>query len=274
MATFYGEVLPVTSRAVDDDEDEEENISELGEPFIHWSGRMQNIMLHLPNNKLECNVLIIAIGPAAVGFTDTCIKHGNYHLVAGIFSGLGDADPQTLLQNAPTDKNCYLYRSNEEASTFICLCNMNVATEQCFAWANQLFSGFDASDAYVVVLNTLPTSHFTSEVPTSDLPVPLLRGLKTNKFAGTPLCPVLEQPNLIPGLAAQVMTYCQVHAIKAVLYQCYTAARRLVDLPTLKAFLPVLESTPIRDIIQKNPDAEQRLKDIVELHEVQDTLYL
>ena len=67
----------------------------------------------------------------------------------------------------------------------------------------QLFSGFDASEAYVVVLNTLPTHRFTSEVPTSDLPVPILRGLKTSKFAGTPMCPVLEQPNLVSGLAAQ-----------------------------------------------------------------------
>ena len=67
----------------------------------------------------------------------------------------------------------------------------------------QLFSGFDASEAYVVVLNTLPTHRFTSEVPTSDLPVPILRGLKTSKFAGTPMCSVLEQPNLVSGLAAQ-----------------------------------------------------------------------
>lgn len=67
----------------------------------------------------------------------------------------------------------------------------------------QLFSGLDASDAYVVVLNTLPTSRFTSEVPSSELPVPIMRALKTNKFAGTPLCPILEQPNLVSGLAAQ-----------------------------------------------------------------------
>ena len=72
------------------------------------------------------------------GFADTCIKHSDYYMVGGIFSGLKDTDPQTLTQNAPTDKTCYIYRSNEEASTFICLCNVEVAVEQCFAWVNQV----------------------------------------------------------------------------------------------------------------------------------------
>ena len=47
-----------------------------------------------------------------------------------------------------------------------------------------------------------------------------------------------------------VMTYCQAHSMRAVLYQCYTNARKLVDVPTMKAFMPVLESTPVRDIIK------------------------
>ena len=46
------------------------------------------------------------------------------------------------------------------------------------------------------------------------------------------------------------MTYCQIHAIRAVLYQCYTNARKLMDVATMKAFMPVLESTPVRDIIK------------------------
>ena len=72
------------------------------------------------------------------GFADTCVKHSDYHLAGGIFSGLKDTDPQTLMQNAPTDKTCYIYRSNEDASIFICLCTMDVAVEQCFAWVNQV----------------------------------------------------------------------------------------------------------------------------------------
>ncbi|KAK7107561.1 proteasome assembly chaperone 1-like [Littorina saxatilis] len=274
MATFFGEVLPVISRAVDDEEDEDEIISERCDSFIHWSSRIQGALLHIPNKKLECNILIVAIGPAAVGFTDTCIKHGDYYLVANIFSGLKDDDRQTLTQNAPTDKTCYLYRSNEDASTFICLCNMDVAVEQCYAWVNELFSGLDTDDADVVVLNTSPTSRFTCEVPTSDMPCPFLRGLKTNKFSGVPFCPVLEQPNLVTGLAAQILTYCQAYSMKALLYQCYTKARKLVDLETMKAFTPCLESTPIRDIIRKNPEADKQLRDIAQKHEVQDTLYL
>ena len=67
----------------------------------------------------------------------------------------------------------------------------------------QLFAALDAKDAYVVVLTTQPTSSYTSEVPVSDMQVPFLRGLKSSKFAGSPLCNILEQPNLVVGLAAQ-----------------------------------------------------------------------
>ena len=57
------------------------------------------------------------------------------------------------------------------------------------------------------------TSEYKSEVPTSEMETPFLRALKTSKFPGTPLCPYLEQPNLVSGLPAQCkyLTHSLVH---------------------------------------------------------------
>ena len=69
----------------------------------------------------------------------------------------------------------------------------------------QLFATIDTSNKhfYMSVLCTYMTSEYRSELPVSDMNPPFLRALKTSKFPGTPLCPYLEQPNLVSGLPAQ-----------------------------------------------------------------------
>ena len=46
-----------------------------------------------------------------------------------------------------------------------------------------------------------------------------------------------------------VMAYCQMKNIKALMYICYTDTIFL-DSPTMRAFIPLTGSTPIKDIIQ------------------------
>ncbi|PVD28912.1 hypothetical protein C0Q70_11507 [Pomacea canaliculata] len=257
MATFFGEVLQVISRAVDDDDEEDETICLKSDPYIYWSKSFRTELGQHPDYRATCDILVIAFGAAAAGFVNTCIKHSKYDLIGGIFSGLQNQDSQTLMQQSLNDKKCYIYRSSESLSTFICLCNADVAVEQSSSWVNQLFSGLRTQNAFVLVLNTSHASRFISDVPTSDLSLPILRGLKTSHFPDKLICPVLEQPNLMTGVPAQVMTHCQVHGIKGVLYQCYTSARNLVDTATIKAFWPVLSSTSIKDFVQILPDFQR-----------------
>lgn len=64
----------------------------------------------------------------------------------------------------------------------------------------------DLSEAYIAVMTTCSTANYSSEVPTSDLETPFLRALKTPKFVATPVCKIIEQPNMMTGLAAQSET--------------------------------------------------------------------
>lgn len=74
-----------------------------------------------------------------------------------------------------------------------------------FSFFIQLFSAIDSGSKhfYMSVLCTYMTSEYKSELPVSEMNPPFLRALKTAMFAGTPVCPYLEQPNLVSGLPAQ-----------------------------------------------------------------------
>lgn len=73
MATFFGEILPIESRAFDydydddDDSDEEEVPASNFEAIIRWSPAIRREIEDNTQNCLQCSILIAAIGPAATG---------------------------------------------------------------------------------------------------------------------------------------------------------------------------------------------------------------
>ncbi|CAC5424793.1 PSMG1 [Mytilus coruscus] len=288
MATFFGEVLPVISRAVEEDDDNDSE-SEFFESRVTalWTRAAKQSMSE-SEGKLPCEILIIAVGPAATGFIQTYVIHKNYEIIAGLFSGLHEDDINTLSQKTPTDKSCFLYRKKDCPKILVCQCNITVTPEQAFSFTEQfvivtleqafsfteqLFPSINLEDAYVSLLCSAHTSEYKADIPISDMEVPFLRSLRSTKYLGTPLAPYVDQPNIVTGLPAQCLSYCQVNKVIAVLYVCYTDSIQ-VDSPTMRCFLPLIQSTPIKDIVEKNPKADEMLRTIVDLHTKHNTLYL
>ncbi|XP_078322761.1 proteasome assembly chaperone 1-like isoform X3 [Crassostrea virginica] len=209
MATFFGEILPVISRAVDDDDDEEsfeslETITRSKECIkIKWKKEAHEEMEMTKDKKLQVDAFVIAIGPAATGFTQTYITHKNYEIIGGLFCGMKEDDVNTFGQMSPTDKTCYIYRKCDYPSAMVCECNYDIRPEYASSFVNQLMSFLNLSDSHLVILSSAFTSEYKSEIPTSDMNPPFMRALKTAPFLGTPLAPYLEQPNVATGLPAQ-----------------------------------------------------------------------
>ncbi|XP_061177285.1 proteasome assembly chaperone 1-like [Saccostrea echinata] len=273
MATFFGEILPVISRAVDDDEEEESFENLETSVKLRWKKEIKEELELTKDEKLQVDAFVLAIGPAATGFTQTYVTHKNYEVIGGLFCGMKEDDVNTFGQTSPTDKTCYIYRKCDYPSALVCECNYDVRPEYAHSFVNQLMSFLNLSEGHVVILSSAFTSEYKSEIPTSDMNPPFLRALKTTQFLGTPLAPYLEQPNVVTGLGAQVMTYCHIHKIKALLYVCYTDTIHL-DFATMKTFQPLIETTPIHLIREKNTKASETLKKIVDLHTKHSTLYL
>lgn len=230
-------------------------------------------MSESPDGKLPAEILIIAIGPAATGFIQTYLIHKNYEVIGGLFSGMDEDDVNTFSQDSPTDKSCYIYRKKDASEILVCQCNVTVLPEQAFSFVEQLFPSICLDVCYVSILCSAHTSEYKAEIPISDMEVPFLRSLRSTKYQGTPLAPYIDQPNIVTGLPAQCLSYCQMNMVKAVLYVCYTDSIQ-VDSATMRCFLPLIQSTPIRDIVEKNPKADEMLRIIVDLHTKHNTLYL
>ncbi|KAL3881577.1 hypothetical protein ACJMK2_027999 [Sinanodonta woodiana] len=270
MAAYDGEML---SRAVDDDEDEDEN-QEHFSVRARWSPLITAELLKT-GGKLPCKFLIVAVGVAASGFLKTYIVRESFSIIGALFTGMKEGDISTLTQPSPTDKTCYVYHSDRMPDILAVLCNTDVPAEQSYSFVHELFSTVDISECCILILAVSMTSDYRSEVPVSDIAAPFMRALRTSKYLMTPLCPYLEQPNIISGLQAQLLTYSQLHNAKAILYNCYTDRIHL-DVTTMKAFLPLLKSTPIKDFVSTNPNpkADKTLLKLVELHATQNMLYL
>ncbi|XP_021359417.1 proteasome assembly chaperone 1-like [Mizuhopecten yessoensis] len=273
MATFFGEILPVSSRAVDDDDDDDDLEPLDCDLWMRWSEKAQADMKTSDDGTLQCHTLVVAIGPAATGFARVYILHEEFDLIGGIFGGIKEHDFNTFQQTSPTDKTCYLYRSTQNPLIMVCQCNVDISPEQSYSFVTKLFAGINLNTTYISILCTCSTSEYKSDIPILDMQPPFLRALKSAKFAGTPLCPYVEQPNVIAGLPAQLLSSCQIHGHRAVLYCCYTDTIYLTS-AMMKTYIPLLNSTPIKDVIQKNPHAEKELKKIVALHTSHNTLYL
>ncbi|XP_013414772.1 proteasome assembly chaperone 1 [Lingula anatina] len=265
MATFFGEILPVTSRAVDEDDDEEENALEtaISPAVLRWSPQVRSEIESSPNQCLHCSILIIAVGQAATGFTQCYVLSQQSEKIGAICTGLDDKDTSTLSQDAHSDKTCYIYRLVHKPEVVVVQCKTEVQAAQAFSWTQQLFSSININHTYIAVLTCGSVTDFKCDVMVSDLPAPFLRALKTSSFHGQPIAPYLEQPNTISGLPAQLLTHCQVERIAAVLYTCYTDSIHL-DMNTMKTFRPVLQVTPLKNVIQIPVNADKLMAEFVD----------
>ncbi|CAH1798809.1 unnamed protein product [Owenia fusiformis] len=205
MATFYGEIVQPYSRAVDDDDDEDDVIPDTSCSVLRWSPTAKLEMEESPTQCLQCEVLIIAIGQEATGFSQAYLLENDAEIICVICSGMDEQDVNTFSQTAPTDKTCYIYRLKSRPNIMMCMCNSKVTSEASYSWTEKVFSKLEKppdQQMYVAVLSSTLASEFKSETPIGDLKLPFLRSLSTNEFPGTPICPYLEVPNVVPGLPA------------------------------------------------------------------------
>lgn len=188
-----------------------------------------------------------------------------------ICTGLKSNDINSMSQNAATDKTCYIYRLTSRPEVIVALCNTDVSPEQSYSWTHNLMDKMNVTNVYAAILCTNPVADYKSQLPPGDVPTPFLRALKTTKFRGTPTCPYLEQPNMITGLPAQIMSYCEVFKIAAVMYVCYTDSKK-VDKQTISMYKDVLSSTPLKDVALEKPNEDEIKYD--EMHTEYENLYM
>ncbi|XP_076819999.1 proteasome assembly chaperone 1-like isoform X2 [Clavelina lepadiformis] len=228
MATFFGEILPVISRAVEDEEEDE-----FLEAEIMWESHAD------PENSQKISKvkgLIVGVGCIATGFLDAyCLQNGETVKYGTIHETLPDEN-STLVSVLAT------FHANiaHGCCTVYCLCKSYLVPDKIWEFINVLTSAIQLDETSDVTV--LDSASYASYLQCSaEAEVPFVKSLYTTAFdKKNSKFPALAHPNLVKGLAAAVMTHCELKHIPAILYVCYTDSISL-DLASVNAFRPFLD---------------------------------
>ncbi|XP_038657434.1 proteasome assembly chaperone 1 isoform X1 [Scyliorhinus canicula] len=279
MATFFGEVVPVFSRAVEEEEEDEDEeirreLEGRREITIQWSTGSRASTESSLELSFTCSTFLIAVGQNAVGFLNSFVQcSGSWEIIGAVtFWNERVKGTDTVNRQFPTDSSCLLYRLTSNPMILTCHCRCYMADDQLFQWTEKVFGNIQKRNLEVIILSSCSVTEYKSPSSISNLTVPFLRALKTSAFQETPHCPLLEQPNVISGLSAAVLSYCQVRQISAVLYHCYSDVTTLDSL-TIEAFRPLLACKSLVSFVKDTSRSAEILKQLVDVSKIQSNLY-
>ncbi|XP_072514731.1 proteasome assembly chaperone 1 [Salminus brasiliensis] len=284
MATFFGEVLSVYSRAVEEDDYddlEEENeedaqirreIEEKREVHVRWCPEVSKTAES--SEHLHCSDLIIAVGPSAAGFISAYVLSSEGWTQVGWASlwnerSRGSSRPDAAPQSG--EPSFVIYQQNSCPSVLICQCTCYIAEDQLFQCAEKVFGSLQRRSLNVMVLSDSPLAEYRTPDYLNGSGTPFLRALKTSTYTGNLPCPLLEQPNIVTGLPAAVLSHCQVQRIPAVLFQCFTDVLH-PDSVTMETYKPALSCLSASLKLEACPSVEV-LHKLTRISDAQNNLY-
>ncbi|XP_065315980.1 proteasome assembly chaperone 1-like isoform X1 [Gordionus sp. m RMFG-2023] len=248
---FWGDINFPSSRAVDDYEDESEEEKEI-QFTVDMNSHHQNIF-----KSIHAKRFIFAIGSNAIAFTKAYILQKFKHEKIGSLSMHVKhfKEDKNNTNNTFVGRDCFLYHINEGYSTIICHFDSNLNTEFQQDFVKYMFGllGQNTPPLFIILTNVHISNLKIDKIPIPN--PPCLRFLKTDvnekdekKFN---CIPYLEQPNIISGMPASIMTYCQIHKLTGYLYLVYSETF-ITDIVTVNAFLSVLNTQELKDFITIN----------------------
>ncbi|XP_053561901.1 proteasome assembly chaperone 1 [Bombina bombina] len=285
MATFFGEVLSVFSRAVEDEEDEDEveeeeedreirrELEKRREVNVSWNAEISRAIEISSDYKLPCSCFILAVGDNATGFVSSYILSSGSWEVFGYVTLWNERCREFVrsINKSCAESSCTFYRSTTDPTMMLCKCICFVAEDQQFQWCEKVFSSLQKNNMKVTVLTSCPVSNY--KMSTYNIPEPFLKMLKTKEYQEETPCSLMEQPNIVDGLPAAVLTYCQVWQIPAVLYQCYTDITELNSI-TMEAFAPILSCHRMTHLAADKKNIKEALERTVKNREIESNLYI
>ncbi|XP_029956619.1 proteasome assembly chaperone 1 [Salarias fasciatus] len=281
MATFFGEVLSVFSRAVEDEEEEEaeENeedeqirreLEEKREVHLHWSPEVSESLAS--GNKLQCSDFILAVGPNAARFLSVYVLASANWNAVGRASVWNERSRAAAGQSGEEAAACVFYRHKEQPSVLVCQVTCHVAEDQLFQWTEKVLDCLQHRQLSVTVLSDGSLADYKTPDYLSGSSAPFLRSLHTAAFSDRPVCRSLEQPNIVTGLAAAVLNHCQVHRIAAIVYQCYSDVAG-PDSVTMETYKPALTKLGRSLQLDLSPNSDV-LRKFTRSTEIQSNLYI
>lgn len=257
MATFFGEIGPLSSRAVDDEEIDDQPIYNV---LIETRPECSDI-------KTDCKLLIFSVGTNAKAFIESHI--------------LSDEEPDTvqyLFHIHYTSNQCknestmytndFKFKSDPgkvahavfiKPNLVVCDVSANMPNEIVLEVCELILSKINCEEA--LILTTRHLSHFKADHPLQ-ADEPFLKSLATSKYAAEHKCsiPQLPAPNFISNFPAAVLIFFEIKR-KGALCVINFVGRESLDLLNVHNFDKIFSEDLIVNLVP-NKKAIANLKKI------------
>ncbi|XP_064489607.1 proteasome assembly chaperone 1-like [Ornithodoros turicata] len=247
MATFFGEVLPIHSRAVDDNEDED---AETPSVYFDLDSKYDDVSL-LPSYSLIC----VATGLAPSIFVQSYLVPTGHEVLGTIRLNAAKHNPDTTLgldySKRPNTLGKLLHHSGKDGVLY-CVCDKDVPHEHCATIARHFVDLSKSSSVTSIAFTSLPASDYKTKRASGKPEYPVLRRLMTSACCSEKSedgIPFLETPNTVPGLSAAVLTECEVRELPGVLVVGYGDTPEL-DSSCVRAYEPALKLACLQGLSQ------------------------
>ncbi|XP_076667337.1 proteasome assembly chaperone 1 [Andrena cerasifolii] len=215
MVSFFGEVVFPVSRAFWDEEDE----NGPSETPVHQS---ELSLRWLKEKPAVINTLIVIEGEMLIDFSRECLCQ--------------DSEEACVVEDEKQKKACVIYKVNNEV--YLCIVSPRFDVKFAGKLVDKI-SNILSTAKRTICITCHHISHFrTAKIPT----VPSFLRMLATKNGGS-VCslkePLLEQPNIVYGVTAGVLSYAEFMELPSVLYILYTDTFVLDSLsadPLLKLF--------------------------------------
>ncbi|XP_053984858.1 proteasome assembly chaperone 1 [Hylaeus volcanicus] len=197
MVSFFGEVVFPVSRAFWDGEDE-------GGPSERTGNQLEFSLRWLKEKPARIETLIVVEGKMLLDFTRECLCQ--------------NAEEVCLVEDENKTKVCIIYQINDEV--YLCIVSPQLDIKFSGKLVDKMSEILTNSNSTICV-----TCHHVSQFKCKNIPATpsFLRMLATK--SGENVCslkePLLEQPNIVHGVAAGVLSYAEFMELPAVLYVLY-----------------------------------------------------
>jgi len=233
MATFFGEVTEIPSRAVDEDEE-----TDVEMPTVYFDLPDFSDITQLP----AYNTVIVATGLAPTVFLESYLIDSKEHRILGYIKLNPVSTPEAEFLGLDYRRQCHVVGKlchDEQRKALICVSEKEVPNESAAELA-KYFVELSKSDRPLecIIVTALPFSNYETAM-TQEINFPILRQLRTT-CETSDLADIarLETPNTISGLGAALLTECEVRRLKATLVVQYYDT---IDSDTVSRLEPILK---------------------------------
>jgi proteasome assembly chaperone 1 len=244
------------SRAVDDDDDDELTQLELKRCLeFRWNS-------DFTSGNIPCHNFVVAVGQAAVGFVQAYILSNEMHEQLAMFrctnGMLDDSLEEAHGLRRRVEWNGTIYRLANSPNIIIVQCSIPLDPALTNDWMRQITSSINLRSAHMTALMTYGWGEYRTTLSSSERPDNLMRCLRSSSCTDKLPCPLLEQPNMMSGLPAQVLTYCQINKMPCMVLACYCNIAQL-DSDTLRAFYRVCSTTGISRFVKESEKTKEHI---------------